>query len=595
MRTKVRWRCLSHCAAGRFFLAAFAIGLAARSAHVAHIQNRYGYAVLLWITGIALAGLVWLRFRDWRLRARWWREAVAVGGLFVAALTLRLVGLAQFPNLMLGDEGAMALEAGRILRGDLVNPFSTGWLAHPTLFFYLEAVALRLFGWNLFGARVMAALLGALGVPAVYALAKGMWGRPVAWISAFFLASWGLSLQLSRLGLNNSADPLFGALTLLGLHRGLVHGRRWGFVLAGLALGLGMYFYHGTRLLIPLALLVLAFGGARHLRKHWLGVLAFAMLALVVAGPLLVDFALSPGDSLHRHRAISIGGTFYRQDLEQEYLITGDPLSLVMLRRLARSVFPFVLTRDAGYFYTPQEPMLYVFSAVLFVVGAELALTHWWESRYAVLLGWLGLTVLFGGFLLARPPQYQRYLIAAPAVCMLVGRGAVTLIRLFARLWNWRPVVYRGIVMGVAIALLLVNSAYYFCVYAPSEAFGDRDSEIADRVARLMVALGPEYKPYFLGAPYIALGNFNSVRFLAPDADWVDVVESPPSDWRFVRQGCGALFILAQERTGEVRLLRERFPGGEERQVIGRDGEPLFTFYRVDSVAAQPSMSEESP
>lgn len=585
---------LSRRAAGSFFLAACAVGLVAWAAHTAHVQHKYGHAVLLWLAGIALAATALLRFEDWRLRAGWWREAAAVSGLFVVALALRLVGLARFPDLMLGDEGAMAMEAGRIVRGDPVNPFSTGWLAHPTLFFYLEAAAVRLFGWSLFGARFTAALLGAFGVPAVYVLAKGIWGRPVAWISTFFLAGWGLSLQLSRLALNNSADPLFGALVLGGLHRGLVHNRRWGFVLAGLALGLGMYFYHGTRLLIPLVLLVLALSGTRRLRKRWQGLLAFVILVLVVAGPLFIDFLMFPAASLHRQEVIGIGGIFYRQELEQELLITGDPLWLVMVSRLGRSVLPFVLARDAGYFYTPGEPMLYVFSAVLFVIGVVSALVRWREARCALLLTWLGLTMLFGGFLLARPPQYQRYLIAAPAICMLVGRGAVILARVFARLWDWRPTVYHGIVLCVAVALLVVNVVYYFGVYVPSGAFGDRDSEIADRAARLMETLGPDYVTYFFGAAHISLSGFNSVRFLAPDADWVDVVESPPLDWRFVQEGRGALFILLQERARETWLLRERFPGGEERQAIGRDGEALFTFYRVDSVTAQPSPGEES-
>ncbi|MBN1810298.1 MAG: glycosyltransferase family 39 protein [Anaerolineae bacterium] len=588
------YRRLSHRAARRLFLVACAIGLVVWAAHAAHVRHSYGRAVLLWLAGIALAVVTLLRLERWRLRSGWWREAVAVGGLFVVALALRLVGLARFPDLMLGDEGAMAMEAARVSRGDPVDPFSTGWLAHPTLFFYLEAVALRLFGWNLFGARFTAALLGAFGVPVIYVLAKGMWGRPVAWISAFFLTGWGLSLQLSRLGLNNSADPLFGGLVLAGLHRGLVHNRRWGFVLAGLALGLGMYFYHGTRLLIPLILLVLLLSGARRLRRHWQGLLTFAILALVVAGPLCVDFAMSPGVSLQRQEVIGIGGIFYRQELEQELLITGDPLWLVMVKRLGRSIFPFVLTRDAGYFYTPDGPMLCVVSAVLFVFGVGSTLACWQEARCALLLAWLGLTILFGGFLLDRPPQYQRYLIAAPAICMLVGRGGVILARLFARLWDWRLTGYHGIVLCIAVVLLVVDVAYYFGAYVPSGAFGDRDSEIADRAARLMTALGPDYVTYFFGAAHMSLGGFSSVRFLAPDADWVDVVESPPSDWRFVQEGRGALFILLQERSEETWLLRERFPGGEERQVIGRDGEALFTFYRVDSVAAQPSTGKES-
>jgi hypothetical protein len=565
-----------------------AVGSVIWAAHLAHVRHDYGRAASVWGAGVALAIVASLGVRRWRLRVGWWREAVAVGCLFIVALALRLVRLGRFPDLMLGDEGSMAMDAARVLRGDPVNPFGVGWFAHPSLFFYLEAAGLHLFGWNLFGLRFAAALLGALGVPAVYVLAKGVWGRQVAWVSAFFLAGWGLSLQLSRLALNNSADPLFGALVLAGLHRGLTHGRRWGFVVAGLMMGMGMYFYYGTRLLIPLVPLMLAFAGARRLRKRWRGILVFVLLALVVAGPLLVDFILSPGVFLYRQETIGIGGTFYRRELEREQMITGDPLWLLLAKRVGRAVFPFVYARDEGFFYSSNEPMLYVFSGVLFVLGVGLALINRREARYAVMLGWLGLMVLLGGILLTAPPQYQRYLIAAPAVCMLVGRAAVVLVRWVSGLWGWRRVVSRGAVLCAALALLIVNVAYYFGVYAPSGTFGDRDTEIADRTARLMADLGPGYTTYFFSA-YMTLESFSSVRFLAPEADWVEVVGPPPVDWTFVQTGQGALFVLLQERADELPLLRELFPGGVEQQIVGRNGETLFTVYRVDSVVAQPS------
>jgi hypothetical protein len=145
-------------------------------------------------------------------------------------------------------------------------------------------------------------------------------------------------------------------------------------------------------------------------------------------------------------------------------------------------------------------------------------------------------------------------------------------------------VVRRGLVLLLAVALLLINVGYYLGVYVPSGAFHwDRNTETADRTARLMATLGPDYVTYFFGTTYMPLNAFRaSVSFLAPGAQWVDVLESPPADWNFVREEQGALFVVLPQRESDLPLLRERFPGGEETQVVGQTGEVLFTTYRVD-------------
>jgi hypothetical protein len=227
--------------------------------------------------------------------------------------------------------------------------------------------------------------------------------------------------------------------------------------------------------------------------------------------------------------------------------------------------------------------MLYVFSGPLFVLGVGLALWHWREVRYRVILAWIGLTVVFAGWLLVLPPHYDRYIVAAPAVCLLVGRAAVVVLRRAARLWGWRPAVRRGLLMLLAVMLMLINAGYYFTVYRSTGAFHwDRNTVIADRTARLMADLGPDYTTYFFGTHYMPLSGFSSARFLAREADWMDVLELSPADWGFVKEGRGAFFVVIPERQGDLPLLRERFPGGEEQQMMARDGSALFVTYRVD-------------
>jgi 4-amino-4-deoxy-L-arabinose transferase-like glycosyltransferase len=593
LRWPLRWRRARRAGgpAWRLLIVGGAAGLVVLAAYLAELQplpeGNYQFAILFWAAGVGLAvvGLLGPKSREQKVRGEW-REAALVGSLFVVALALRLVGLAQFPDVMSGDEGSFALEAQRIMQGDLLNPFGTGWFANTTWFFYLQAAALRVLGWNLVGLRFTSAVLGAAGVVAVYLLARETFGREVAWVGAAFLAGWSLPLHFSRLGFSNGADPLLGALTLGFLQRGLVRGRRGDFVAAGLALGMGFYFYIGMRLMIPVVVAALFFSGPERLRRRWYGLLTFAVIVLLVAGPLLAYYVRHPETFMARHAVV---GLFQSGQLTKEQRFTGRPVWQLFLEHLGPAVFVFIYQRDVGgYFYHAAIPMLYVLSGARFVLGVGLAIFRWREVRYKVLLVWLGLTVVFAGWLLKAPPHYDRYLIAAPAICLLVGRAAVVVLRRLARLWGWRRTVRRRLVVIVGVVLLVVNAVYYFGVYAPAGAFHwDRNTVIADRTARLMAELGPGYTTYFFGTPLMPLGGFNSVRFLAPDADWMDVFESPSADWSYVKEGRGALFVVIPQRMGDLQLLRDRFPDGQEQAVLGHDGQILFTVYRVEKAGLQ--------
>jgi len=562
-------------------------GLVAWAAYLAHWRASH-WALPVWLVGVAvgawaLAGRGW---RGWRVG---WGEVGGVALLVAAALALRLTGLADFPYPMSGDEGSMAMEARRILEGAWVNPFGTGWFSHPNLFFYLHAASLRALGWNLFALRFPSALLGALGVGAVYLLARGVFGRETAWASGIFLAGWSLPLHLSRLALNNAADPLFSALTLALLHRGLVRGRRCSFVAAGLFMGAGLYFYFGLRLLVVLVPLMVALAGWPRAARRWRGLLAMAAVALLVAGPLLLHFARHPDVFVAR---MARDGLFQSGELQAEQDATGMGLPALLLQHLGCAVGAFVYTLDRGYFYTAPLPMLPAFSGALFVLGVELALLRFRQPRYLGLLLWTGIVVLAVGWLVRSPPGYHRYLVAAPAVCLLVGRALVAMVRRLASALDLHPVLRRGLVLLLAAGLAAGGAYYYFAVYAPSGVFADRNTEIADRTARLMADLGPDYVTFFFGTERMRLGGFNSARFLAPDAEWEDVEDDLPDESKWMRAERGALFIFLPERVSERGLVERRFPGGTEGVAVGRHGDVLFYTYLLPPRGSYPPGAE---
>jgi 4-amino-4-deoxy-L-arabinose transferase-like glycosyltransferase len=554
-------------------------GLVVLAAYLAHWRASW-YSVPVWLLGIVIGtAALWSAGRRLRFSRS---EAVGVSLIVGLAFVLRISGLSSFPDPMSGDEGTFALEALKVLEGEWVNPFGTGWFAHPNLYFYLLAGALRSLGWNLFALRIPSVLLGSLGVGAVYLLARDVFGWETAVASGLFLASWSLPLHMSRLALNNCADPLFGALVMAFVGRGLVRGSRRDFVIAGLALGMSLYFYFGARLLLFLLPAVMVLCGFWRARRRWRGLTAMAFATFLTSGPLVVYYLRYPFKFVER---MTTTGWFQSGLYQRQLAASGGAAVQVLLTHLVRSALAFVHTLDLGFFYSAREPMLGVFAGALFVLGLLLALVNNREPRYRGLLVWIALVILLGGWLMINPPGYHRYLIAVPAVCLLVGRALVVVVRRVSSALQLRPAWRRALVVILSLGLCIAGTFYYFGIYIPSHAFADPNTEIADRAARLMVDLGPGYTSDFFGVPTMRLGGFNSVRFLAPEAEWMDVIDEKAWNWDDTTEGRGALLMFLPEQAHRRERVREQYPGGSEGEILGRQGEVLFHTYLLPSMA----------
>ena len=158
------------------------------------------------------------------------------------------------------------------------------------------------------GLRLPSALVGTATVLALYLLARHMWGRRMAFLSAALLATYDYHIHYSRLGTNNVWDPFFVALTLWALDRALatsdeVKQMRLA-ILSGLLMGMSIFFYTGARLLPLLVLTYVVYIWAQGrfkqlsapLKKDWRWHLVLLVLAfLVAAGPML-GFAMAHPD-----------------------------------------------------------------------------------------------------------------------------------------------------------------------------------------------------------------------------------------------------------------------------------------------------------
>ena len=175
----------------------------------------------------------------------------------LVALLLRLFALEQIPGGLHVDEMGVADFSVRHVfpvGENTLNPFRTGVASQPALYHYLIRAMLAIFGYSIQGLRISSVVVGALAIPATYAIVYLLQDRRTALFCAIIMTTYHYHIHWSRLALNNIWDtfwvPIILALFVWGWRR------NWsgGAVLSGLALGLSQYFYSGNKIVFFLLL-----------------------------------------------------------------------------------------------------------------------------------------------------------------------------------------------------------------------------------------------------------------------------------------------------------------------------------------------------
>jgi hypothetical protein len=155
--------------------------LASRAASGDAALNASPLATPLWLIGIVLvcAGC-WTRTPA-RPAEHWpWGEIALVALLTLLALIVRAWHIGSMPYVLSGDEGSAGLTAWEFRTGARDNLLSLGWFSFPALYFGLLSVSQAFFGRTAEAIRLVSALAGALTIPALYWVARPMFGRPAA-------------------------------------------------------------------------------------------------------------------------------------------------------------------------------------------------------------------------------------------------------------------------------------------------------------------------------------------------------------------------------------------------------------------------------
>jgi Dolichyl-phosphate-mannose-protein mannosyltransferase len=529
--------------------------------------------LLLWIaSGACMIGGAWLvdrrpTFDAVGLAEPWERwELPTLTLLTAAAWIVRVAMVDHVPYAIHGDEGEMGLEGRAVLAGTLRDPFATAWLSHPTLWFFIQAAGLMLFGDDIGGLRTVSTIIGAMTIPACYLFARPRYGAIVALAAATILAAFPVHIHFSRIALNNIVDPLMALLMLSLLFHGWRTGALASFVGAGWLLGSAQQFYFGSRLLVLICVGLLAHQlilNRAVLLQRWRGMLLMVAGAIAGIGPLLRHYIEFPDSLMARVTEMGL----FQSGRVSELLAAGVPFHTIMGNQLWRGFGAYFAVPDSSRFYSAESGILAPLAGVLFVCGLGAAIWRWKRPEQFVLVLFVLGTATFGGVLLIDSPQTPRYVLATPALCTLIALGIQQILQI-ARM-------ALGVPQRAATLLLIAASIWvaggglvqYFIDYTPQQRYaGTRD---LTAIAAYLRGLPRDTQIRFMGAPFTYY-EYGTLRFNAPRVPGSDVLEPLTSVEQVpeIAARDQTIFVALESRIHELELVRTRYPGGRMRTFI---------------------------
>ena len=527
-----------------------------------------------------------------------WRrmDTVVLVGLGVGAFVLRAHRLGSVLPPLHGDEGEMGLLARRVLDPTGVGApplpvFGTGFLDHPTLFHYVQAAALVVFGDSLMGLRMLSAAAGAAGVSAVFVVGRLGWGRPAGVAAGWLLGVSHFDIQYSRLALNNiessSLITLAMAMTMAAItlaeNRDAPPDRSLAlFVWIGLTVGVSQYFYFGSRLLlvliVPTSVLVYRHGVAR-----WRELAAGGGALVVAVLPLAHHFLEHPIVFVSRSRGVSVlSSRNVAHELGDDATLPGD-LWPLLTAQLRRNLSFFTGAGDRTSFYTSALPAFDRISLALFWIGLAIVIVSAVAARSEprlqsrLILLWLIVGVTFGGVLTTDSPNGPRLLMVVPAVCVCGGVAAQRCWRVLGRRWpeRWRAVA--GAAALAMIALLITNWNRYFVDYASL-----RPSTPVTEVATFIRDRSSSHRVFLVGGDDLRVGH-GVVQFITDGGDQADLSSADDLDGLLADDLADrrpVLIVALANHVVELDRVERRLPGGH-RDTYTDDGRLLFVTYSV--------------
>lgn len=536
--------------------------------------------VLLWGTGLLfIVFAFWLpgeshkswftklldpiKYPVWNIRITRWTLVLLVA--LGAVLFFRLYRLDEVPPEMVSDHAEKLLDIWDVLNGQtsIFFPRNTG---REAIQMYLSAAVIQIFGtgYSFLSMKIGTAIAGLVTLPFIYMLGKEIGNRRAGLLAMVFagIAYW--PNVITRVALRFTFYPLFVAPALYFLIRGLRRSNRNDFILAGLALGIGLHGYTPFRI-VPFVIIVavglyLLHRQSQGLRKRTiLYLILLGLVSLIVFLPLLRFWIENP--DLFGYRAFTRLGSI-------EQPLPG-PALLLFLNNLWRGVTMFAWNNGEIWPVSiPYRPALDVVSGALFYLGVVLLLLRYVRQR-----NWQDLFLIFSVPLLLLPsvlslafpnenPALNRMAGAIVPVFLIVGLSLDGLLTgLETKLSN--PMGAR-VAWGVGAILLFWAAAQNFNLVFDEyqrnyELSSWNTSEIGQVIKDYTSSFVDPENAYVVAFPYWIDTRLVGINAGFPTRDFA---VWPQQFSETLSQPGPKLFIIKLEDKSSIATLKQLYPEG---------------------------------
>jgi 4-amino-4-deoxy-L-arabinose transferase-like glycosyltransferase len=543
----------------------------------------------LWIPGGQHGGTPWYS----RLRARFVSTGLMIritpwSLTLLAALLLvvffRFYWLDQVPGEMFSDHAEKLMDVSDVLSGQahVFFPRNTG---REAVQMYLTATVAQLFGTGLsfMSLKIGTALAGLFALPFIYLLGKEIGNRWVG-LLAFVLAGMAYWPNvISRVGLRFPLYALFAAPLLYYFIRGLKNSNRNDFLLAGLALGIGLHGYSPMRIVPFIVLIALGIymlhsqSKGKRLESLW-GLVALAFVAFVVFLPLFRYMVDDP--NMFGYRAFSRLG-----ETERSF---PAPVWLIFLDNTWKSMIMFFYDNGGIWVHSiVGRPALDVVTAVLFFTGVVGLIV-----RYAHRKHWVDLFLLVSVPLLMLPsilslafpeenPSLNRSSAAIVPVFIIAALGLEGLLSGLAR----RVSTHRGqaavILVGVCLVAVAASANYSLIFDKYNHQFMGgawNTSQIGKTIRAFSDTIGSPDTAYVVPYPHWVDTRLVGINAGYPMKDYALWRENIPETLAEPRP---KLFVVKPEDIETQDLLDQLYPQGvwELKQETRYQGKNYLVFF----------------
>jgi 4-amino-4-deoxy-L-arabinose transferase-like glycosyltransferase len=505
-------------------------------------------------------------------------------GVAAVIIFFRFSQISQIPGEPFSDHAEKLLDVSDVLAGktSIFFPRNTG---REAIQFYWTAAIIQILGTGIsfISLKIGTVLIGLLTLPYIYLLGKEFANRRVALLALFLagIAYW--PNVISRIGLRFPLYPLFAAPTLYYFFRGLRTANINDYLLAGIALGLGLHGYSPARI-VPFVLVIL-FGvyllHAQARGKRSASITAFILLAAVsflVFLPLFRYMVDNP--DMFGYRALTRLGTTERP--------FPGPVGLIFLSNLWNAVTMFFWTNgDIWVHSVVNRPALDVVTAALLFSGEVLLLVRYLRNRrWQDILMLLSIPLLMMPSILslAFPNENPSLNRTGGAIVPVFITAAVALDGFITAFWSRvRGGVGRAAVVAF-IGILLSWSMFqnYDLVFRQfKEQFMQgawNTYEIGKVVRSYAESVGTPDTAYVVPYPYWVDTRLVGINAGYPDRDYALWPESFPATKEDPR---AKLFILKQEDQADIGTLKTLYPTGrlEYYQAMPYKGKDFWMFF----------------